>query len=90
MKKYKASPPAYIPDKGTYIVPLSDIVTTIYRDEADTAPSSPQLPQLFFVKSGDDGAVSASSLLILVYLISERNKEKENLYIFSLSLSDIE
>ena len=42
------------------------------------------------MKSGDDGAVSASSLLIVVYLISERNKEKENLYIFSLSLSDIE
>ena len=62
MKKYKASPPTSIPDKGTYIVPLSDIETTIYRDEADTTPSSPQFPQLFFVKSGDDGAVSASSL----------------------------
>ena len=41
------------------------------------------------MKSGDDGAVSASSLLIVVYLISERNKEKEKLFIFSLSLSDI-
>ena len=62
MKKYKASPLTSIPDIGTYNVPLSDIITTIYKDEADTAPSSSQFPQLFFVKSEDDGVVSASSL----------------------------
>ena len=62
MKKCKASPPTSIPDKGTYNVPLSDIVAIIYKDEADTAPSSSQFPQLFYVKSEDDGVVSASSL----------------------------
>ena len=87
---YRASPPTSIIDKGKYIVPLSDIETTIDRDEADTAPSSPQFPQLFFMKNGDDGAVSASSLKIIVYLISGRNKEKENFLIFSLFLSDNE
>ena len=62
MEKYGASPPTSIPDKGTYNVPLSDIVAIIYKDEAYTAPSSSQFPQLFFVKSEDDGVVSASSL----------------------------
>ena len=62
MKKYEASPPTSIPDKGTYNVPLSDIVAIIYKDEADIAPSSSQFPQLFFVKNEDDGVVSASSL----------------------------
>ena len=42
---------------------LSDIkYTTIYKDEADTTPSSSQFPQLFFVKSENDGVISASSL----------------------------
>ena len=89
MKKYEASPPTFILDKWTYNVPLSDIVAIIYKEEADTAPSSSQFPQLFFAKSEDDGVVSASSLWIVVYLISERNKEKEKLLIYSLYLSDI-
>ena len=62
MEKYGASPPTSIPDKGTYNVSLSDIVAIIYKDEADTAPSSSQFPQLFFVKIEDDGVVSSSSL----------------------------
>ena len=61
MKKYKASPPTSIPDKGTYIVPLSEIETTIYKDEALTAPSSPLFTKNSCGNWGDDGAVSASS-----------------------------
>ena len=62
LKKYEASPPTSIPDKGTYNVLLSDIVAIIYKDEADIAPSSPQFSQLFFAKSEDDRVVSASTL----------------------------
>ena len=46
-EKYRASPPTSIPDKGTYIVLLSDIEAIIYEDKADTAPSSSLFTQLF-------------------------------------------
>ena len=46
-EKYRASPPTSIPDKGIYIVLLSDIEAIIYEDEADTAPSSSLFIQLF-------------------------------------------
>ena len=62
MKKYRASPPTSLNGKGSYSVPLSDVVITIYKDEADIAPIASQFPKLFFEKNEATGAVFASSL----------------------------